>query len=110
MQTATFVIAFFIPNYFCPACHDDYVSIEIETPDDIYIKKMHKIIDIYDTDATQAYGDEWIKSAKAQGLEVKSVVISQAMNILLNPNHADMNAVKIKGVKPFEFDSRLFQQ
>lgn len=89
---------------------DDYVSIEIETPDNIYIKKMRKKIDIHDTDATQAYGDEWIKSAKAQGLEVKSVVISQETNILLNPNHADMNAVKIKKIKSFEFDPRLFQQ
>jgi len=89
---------------------DDYVSIEIDTPDDIYIKKMRKIIDIHDTDTTQAYGDEWIKSAKIQGLEVKSVVISQEMNILLNPNHANMNAVKIKKVKPFAFDPRLFQQ
>lgn len=88
---------------------DDYTSIEIETADNIDIKKMRKKIDVHDIVATQAYGDEWIRSGKAHGLEVKSAVIPEEMNILLNPNHADMNTVKIKKIKPFEFDPRLFQ-
>lgn len=88
---------------------DDYVSIEINTTDKFNVKKMRGHIDIYDTNATQNYGDKWIKSGKEPGLEVKSVVIPQETNILLNPNHTDMKKVKITNKKRFVFDSRLFE-
>jgi RES domain-containing protein len=57
----------------------------------------------------QLIGDEWIRSGKSAVLEVPSAVISAESNYLLNPRHADFQAVRVMEPRPFEFDLRLLK-
>jgi RES domain-containing protein len=57
---------------------------------------------------TQKIGNEWIRQVDALILKVPSVVVQEEFNYLVNPLHPDFKYVKIKEVKAFEFDLRLF--
>ncbi|GMR07425.1 MAG: RES family NAD+ phosphorylase [Gammaproteobacteria bacterium] len=87
---------------------DNHVSIEIDVSESFHIQKMRKKIDFHDIQATRDYGDKWLHLCKNPGLEVKSVVIPQEANILINPLRADISLVKTKDIRPFSFDPRLF--
>jgi len=86
---------------------DDYVSIEIEVPDNTSIRKMKKKIELHDMNVTQGYGDKWLNEEVHTLLEVKSVVIPKESNILINPEHAGMKRIRSKNIEPFTFDQRL---
>jgi RES domain-containing protein len=40
---------------------------------------------------------------------VRSVVVPQEANLLLNVRHADMTRVRVVGTDPFRFDPRLLR-
>jgi RES domain-containing protein len=61
------------------------------------------------TPELQALGDDWIRSRRSAVLEVPSVVIENEPNYLLNPNHQDFKAIRIKRPLPFRFDLRLLK-
>lgn len=52
-------------------------------------------------------GTEWIRTEESLILRVPSAVIPQEWNVLLNPQHSEMNRVEILSVEPFGFDKRL---
>jgi RES domain-containing protein len=56
---------------------------------------------------TQAIGDEWLLSRETAVLKVPSAIVDLEYNYLLNPAHPDFGKIKIVGVKPFSFDTRL---
>lgn len=45
----------------------------------------------------QLIGDEWVKSGTSAVLEVPSAVIEVESNYLLNPQHKDFRAIRVKG-------------
>jgi len=54
-------------------------------------------------------GREWLAKGKSLGLRVPSVVAGgEGWNLLLNPKHPDFMLVKVAGIAPFHFDTRLF--
>lgn len=58
--------------------------------------------------STADIGDGWLESGLSLALAVPSVIVPEQHNILLNPKHADFQAVADKAVSsPFEFDMRL---
>ncbi|MDB5117116.1 MAG: superfamily protein [Mucilaginibacter sp.] len=59
--------------------------------------------------ATQAIGDDFIKSNKYLILQVPSATVIGDHNYLVNPRHPDFKNIQVKGIEPFEFDSRLFK-
>jgi RES domain-containing protein len=58
--------------------------------------------------STQIWGDRWLPRNEL-AIMVPSIVVTQEMNVLLNPSAADFNSqVSISLIEPFAFDSRLF--
>jgi RES domain-containing protein len=56
-------------------------------------------------------GDQWINSFSSLILKVPSAIIQEESNILVNPLHPQLQKfIRVKWVKPFTFDPRLFVQ
>ncbi len=64
---------------------------------------------------TRAAGEQWVSAATSAILVVPSVVTAHESasigdkNILLNPRHPDYRNLRIVDLRPFRFDSRLFE-
>jgi RES domain-containing protein len=54
-----------------------------------------------------ALGDRWLQSAAAAILQVPSALVSEELNVLLNPLHPDAAQVRISAQRSFRFDARL---
>lgn len=59
--------------------------------------------------STQIIGDEFINDNKYLILKVPSAVIQGDFNYLINPNHSQIDLVKVIKSEHFEFDKRLFK-
>ena len=59
---------------------------------------------------TRELGDVWIRSNASLALMVPSVPIRAEWNVLVNPLHPRMGALRIEPAQPFVFDVRMFQQ
>ena len=62
-----------------------------------------------DFEYTQWMGTEILQSHAPLIIKCPSAVVDKEHNILLNPNHAQFNKVKIKASNSFRFDERLFK-
>jgi RES domain-containing protein len=56
---------------------------------------------------TQAVGRDWLERASQPVLEVRSAIIPEEPNYLLNPRHAKFDQIKIGKAEGFAFDPRL---
>jgi RES domain-containing protein len=56
---------------------------------------------------TRLRGDEFCRNKKHLALRVPSSIVEDQYNLLLNPLHPDMDAVRITSVKSYKFDKRL---
>lgn len=52
-------------------------------------------------------GDEWVASSRTLLLRVPSAVMPRESNVLINPEHREMERVKVVTQEPFTFDARL---
>ena len=57
--------------------------------------------------STQAIGSEWQRGARSAALVVPSVLVPQESNVLLNPEHPDIDKIMVTYPEPFTFDGRL---
>lgn len=57
--------------------------------------------------ATQAIGDEWIRSRRTAVLCVPSAVVPESENILINPLHANATSIRVVRTLDEPFDPRL---
>jgi RES domain-containing protein len=91
----------------------DYEIISIEIPDDsigeINIRNLpvgwNSIPHVH---ITQEIGDMFIFDHIFLALKVPSAVVQGDSNYLLNPNHKDIEKVRILEIEKFNFDERLF--
>ena len=59
-------------------------------------------------EASRRVGDEWLRRGEGLALAVPSAVIGEEHNVLLNPRHADAEAILHPALsRPFSFDPRL---
>lgn len=90
---------------------DDMVLLTIEVPDDAMfeaIADMRQSAETQtDTDACRQAGDAFLEAGSALGLKVRSIVVPQETNLLLNVRHVDMARVTVVASEPFAFDPRL---
>lgn len=92
---------------------DDMVLLTIKVPDDAVLEPIGDIRQSAqtqtdtDTDACRQAGDAFLEAGTALGLKVRSIVVPQETNLLLNVRHADMARVTIVASEPFAFDPRL---
>jgi RES domain-containing protein len=84
---------------------DDLRLLTIELPDDAALHRPD--IDIADDAACLAQGDAFLDAGNALALRVRSVVVPQEWNMLLNVRHRDMTRVTITANEPFRLDPRL---
>ena len=61
-----------------------------------------------DVPKCQAAGDSWIREGGQLAARVRSVVVPQEYNVLLNPNHPGYKELEWTEPMPFRFDKRLF--
>jgi len=88
-----------------------YVRITATVPDDIAIlsepdlRGNRSLRDL----STQALGDAWHDSQPSAILKVRSAVVPEEWNYLLNPRHPDFSRIVVHQPEPFVFDERLFR-
>ena len=56
---------------------------------------------------TRAWGDRWLREGQSVLLVVRSVLVPETYNILINPRHADAEHIQRLAVIPYPLDSRL---
>lgn len=58
--------------------------------------------------AVQKAGDAWVRSARSLALRVPSAIVPREFNVLVNPLHPRMSAVRVLESGPLVWDGRLF--
>ncbi len=92
---------------------DDLVAIRAEVPDDVPFESVdwktlpHKWKVIPAPVALRDLGSKWAGSSRTVALSVPSAIIPSEVNVLLNPQHADMARVVIHAPESFAFDPRM---
>ena len=87
----------------------DLVWLKIEVPDASTMQQFPNATAQNERDAA-SFGDAWMASVATVGLVVPSAVLAVENNLILNPLHAEMRAVRILETSPFQFDDRLFKR
>ena len=92
----------------------DLVLVRIDLPDDerLYYRCPAADLpsgwdDLPGSNVPVEYGNAFINAGTHLGMIVPSVVMPEASNIMINPNHATFSNVGMTVIRPFEFDSRL---
>ena len=57
--------------------------------------------------ATRAIGDKWLIAGQSAVLQVPSAVVLGESSFIVNPNHADVDAISTGQVSDFRYDPRL---
>lgn len=56
---------------------------------------------------TRAWGDRWLREGQSALLRVRSVLVPETDNILINPRHAEAGRLQRLAVFPYPLDPRL---
>lgn len=93
-----------------PARGAEWTLLTIEMPDGETAKPSH-LPDGWSAmpagAASQSVGDAWLEQGTALALEVPSVIIPEEMNLLINPEGAGFDSVKVIDRRKFQLDLRL---
>jgi RES domain-containing protein len=85
--------------------------LRIEGPDSLSVEKVEagslspNWAD--DMSITQTIGDRWLGEGRSLLLQVPSVLVPETWNVLVNPQHAEANRLKITATYDHAFDVRL---
>ena len=63
-----------------------------------------------DEDYCRFIGDNFLRASSNLLMKVPSVIIPDEHNIIINPQHKDFSRIKIRSVRTFDFDARLFKK
>jgi RES domain-containing protein len=92
----------------------DLVIVEFTLPDDsaLYWHPDRNQLppgwdDLPASDSSARFGDKFIKNGSHLEVFLPSVIVPEAMNIVINPNHPGMSLVTLRTVRDFRFDTRL---
>lgn len=92
-----------------PRFLNQYSLIKVEVPDDIKINESRMIgIDITDQRACQEYGSNWLADNHEALHKVRSAIMPESYNYLMNPLHPDAAKIKITQKTRYKMDRRLF--
>ena len=85
--------------------------VKIEIPDDASLGEVNESQLPPDWSrrlaVTRAWGDRWLREGQSAILLVRSVLVPETYNILVNPRHADAARIRRVSVFPYPLDSRL---
>jgi len=91
----------------------DRYYIEIEIPDDMTILevKIEDLLEDWDskppTIITQTIGDDFVFENEYAILKVPSSIVPKEYNYLINPNHPEIDRIKVVSTTLMSFDSRF---
>jgi len=94
-----------------PAALARHRFIKIEIPDDASRQEVDE--GQLPTDwsrrmaVTRAWGDRWLREGQSALLVVRSVLVPETYNVLVNPRHAAAKTMQRLAVFPYPLDSRL---
>jgi len=57
---------------------------------------------------SRAFGDDWLETARTPLLSVRSTIVPECRNLILNPAHPHAARLPAPTTRPFAFDPRLF--
>ncbi|WP_337848235.1 RES family NAD+ phosphorylase [Sphingomonas sp.] len=84
---------------------DDLRLLTIEIPDDAPVSRLDP--SPMDNEACLVAGDAFLDAGEALALMVRSVIVPQERNVLVNVRHADSGRVEVRSNEPFGLDPRL---
>jgi RES domain-containing protein len=88
----------------------DFQLLKIACPEDVSLGEVEiGDIDLADPEMVRDFGTDWLSKKRSCLLKVPSVILPEAANVLINPQHADASRVKIEITKRYPFDSRLLR-
>jgi RES domain-containing protein len=85
-----------------------YVSVSALIPDQLNILTEDAVRKDCPDAGTRELGDHWLGSLGSAVLRVRSAVIPEEFNFLLNPRHPEFAQIVVESAIPFVFDERLF--
>jgi RES domain-containing protein len=56
---------------------------------------------------TRAWGDRWLREGRSALLSVRSVLVPETYNLIVNPRHPDATRIKWLKSFPYPLDTRL---
>ena len=75
---------------------------------DVSVEDMQaEAVDVNDLERTRARGQRFFADRKACVLRVRSAVLPEEHNFVLNPLHPEAGKIRAVEVRPFSFDGRL---
>jgi RES domain-containing protein len=90
----------------------NFLFLKIELPNTIATQRVEEdqlppdwIVRV---EVTRAWGDRWLREAASAVLLVRSVLVPETYNALLNPRHADAGQIRVLSSFPYPLDPRLF--
>jgi RES domain-containing protein len=85
--------------------------LRIEGPDSLSIDKVEagslSPNWAVDMSITQSIGDRWLGGGRSLLFQVPSVLVPETWNVLVNPQHAEANRLKVTATYEHAFDVRL---
>jgi RES domain-containing protein len=96
-----------------PEAFGNFQFLKIDVPDSVSIERMDEaqlpsdwVIGL---EATRALGDGWLRAERAAVLIVRSVLVPETYNALINPRHRDAEQLRLLSAVTYPLDSRLFR-
>jgi len=86
-----------------------YVTVSASIPDELTILTDDDVRRDLPNAGPRELGDHWLRSLASAVLRVRSAIIPEEFNFLLNPRHPEFAQIVAEPATPFIFDERLFQ-
>jgi RES domain-containing protein len=97
-----------------PEVFGHFRFLKIEAPNDLPQERVHEALLPPDwsrrLDITRVWGDRWLREARSALLMVRSVLVPETDNVLINPRHAAAARLTLLAAFPYPLDPRLFGQ
>ena len=94
-----------------PAALSRHRFIKLEIPDDVSRDSVDEAQLPTDwsrrQSVTRAWGDRWLREGRAAVLTVRSVLVPETYNQIINPRHADAARIQRLASFPYPLDARL---
>ncbi len=86
--------------------------LKLDVPDALHIERVEEaqLPPDWSTrpDLTRALGDQWLRDGRSALLRVRSVLVPETYNLLINPRHPDSARITAIASFPYPLDPRLF--
>ena len=96
-----------------PAAFSNFQFLKIDVPDSLPIERADEAQLptgwLLRLESTRAVGDRWLREGKAVMLTVRSVLVPETFNALINPRHAQASQLQLIHAFTYPMDPRLFK-